>query len=112
MEGACTNCPHRQFCNTLCPEAELYVKQDEVRQKELTIGIPAYGKWPNGRSKPLFTKREVEVVALLLRGLSRDKMCQILNINRKNLQKIVERINRKSDKIIPKVLGVIYPLAI
>lgn len=105
MVGICTECPHRQYCSTLCPEAELYVKQDEVKQKELTIGIPSYGKWPEEISKSLFSKREMEVVALLLKGLSRDKMCQILDINRKNLQKIVERVTKKSDKIILNMSG-------
>ena len=43
----CRECGKRALCSSLCPEAELYVNQDEVKQREKTIGCPRYGRMPN-----------------------------------------------------------------
>jgi len=76
----CTSCPHRDYCSSLCPEAELYVKQDEAPQNELTIGVPTYGR-------------------------SRKEIVQELGITRETLKKMIQTIRKKRVKIIPKVEG-------
>lgn len=99
MEGMCIDCPHKQYCSTLCPEAELYVKQDEVSQQELTIGTPTYGRWPEGREKSLFSKRERQILSRLLEGKTRAQISQELDITRESLKKILQRLTKKRDKI-------------
>jgi len=101
----CTSCPHRDYCSSLCPEAELYVKQDEAPQNELTIGVPTYGRWPDSKEKALFTKREKEVLSRLIDGKSREEIVQELDITLENLRDIIRRIRRKREKIIPKIDG-------
>ena len=112
MEGACTNCPHRQFCNTLCPEAELYVKQDEVPKREMTIGIPIYinKPWPEPGKSSLFTKLENKVFSRLVDGKSRREIVKELNITKENLRDVIRRIRRKREKIYTNNIGMDMPL--
>lgn len=98
MEELCVTCPNRPLCSTLCPEAELYVKQDEIGQKELLIGIPRYGKWPESVNKSLFTKRERRVIDALLDGKTKAEIVKDLGITRKNLRDTLYLLRKKRRK--------------
>jgi DNA-binding NarL/FixJ family response regulator len=97
----CNECTKKSLCNELCPEAEAYVNQDVINQKELNIGLPTYKNLPTDlhyktRRKLLnnFDKlpRKEQVVTLLESGMSRGEIAQLLGITRKNLRLIVHRI--------------------
>ena len=103
MTGLCRECPKRDLCSNLCPEAELYVKQDEKSQRELTIGIPKFGKWPEPREKSIFTKREWQVFGGLLMGKTRGEIAKELGITRKNLREIIRNLRNKRQKENPSV---------
>lgn len=92
----CDDCNKRNLCNSLCPEAELYVNQDHIPQREMPIGLPKYSKPSIEQvSNILLTKREKEIVTLLGSGLSRADVCQLLKISRESLRKHIQRINKK-----------------
>jgi len=105
MDGLCTECPNRSLCNTLCPEAELYVKQDEIAQRELTIGIPRHGKWPETSEKSLFTKTEKRIIDALVEGKTRKQIAQELGITRKNLRDLIYLLRKKHREETPKTGG-------
>ena len=94
-EELCQTCPHKQFCSELCPEAEAYVGQDEVPQKELTIGIPRYGKWPEPHEKSIFTPMERKVMHALASGKSREEIAKELEITRQTVRSIIRNIRKK-----------------
>jgi len=97
MNGLCSTCPSKPICCTLCPEAELYVKQDEVAQKELTIGNPEYGEspWRDSVDKPIFTKTETRVIAALLDGKTKEEIAEYLGITRHSLKLHIQNIRKK-----------------
>ena len=47
MRGLCNKCEKRNTCTTLCKQAELYVNQDNVIQKELVPNKPLSDKMNN-----------------------------------------------------------------
>ena len=100
MQDLCTNCTKRNLCSSLCPEAEMYASQDEVKLRELTVGAPEYGslEWPEPIEKPLFTKREQQVISRLLDGKSREEIALDLGITRDNVRNIIQRIRKKRNK--------------
>ena len=73
MKGFCDKCPTKSICSQLCPEAELYVKQDNVPHKdELLLGYSLYARpWPDIPSPVRLTEKQAQVIALLLQGYSR-----------------------------------------
>lgn len=89
----CQECPQKNLCSSLCPEAELYAKQVEVPQKEKTIGLVRYGKFPDPMKK--LSKREKQIVTLLANGRTRKEICQLLEISTQNLRMIISRANHK-----------------
>jgi DNA-binding NarL/FixJ family response regulator len=95
----CTSCPNRPLCNDLCPEAELYVKQDEIPQRELTIGAilkeRSFPPMPWASSSIHFTKREKEILTLLARGLTRADIAQHMRITRNSLRQFIKKIKKK-----------------
>lgn len=97
-EEICKTCPSRYTCSSLCPEAELYASQDEVPQRELTVGFPVHGSWPKIRRpmKPLSETQRI-VVSLILDGKSNEEICKSLEITKDSFRKQVSRI-RKSLK--------------
>jgi DNA-binding NarL/FixJ family response regulator len=101
MTGLCTDCPKRPLCSSLCPEAELYVKQDEVEQRELNLGLIRHGKWPENRDKSLFTRMEKKILSLLSDGQTREQIAQELEITREALKKHIKRLRLKGTKIHP-----------
>ncbi len=95
-EELCIECPHRQFCSDLCPEAEMYASQDAVPQRELTIGLPRWGKWPEPTEKSKFTRTEKRILQLLASGKSRKKIAEALDFTRNTLEKHISNIKKKS----------------
>ena len=90
----CQGCPSRSVCQSSCPELVLHLKETEGSQKELPVSNPRYGKIPWSSSIPL-TPREKEIVPLLGKGLTRRDVCQLLDITRGNLKKIIQRMKKK-----------------
>lgn len=84
----------------LCDEVEVYVNQDAVSQRELIIGLPYTRPLEIGPYVDLSQKQQ-EVVTLLIRGLNRSKVCQILDIKRDTLRKRIERIKKKCHVLDP-----------
>lgn len=97
-EELCLTCPKRSVCSCLCPEAEVYANQDEVAPRELTIGLPRHGKWPEPVEKPLLSKREREVLWRLASGEDREKIAKELGITRKNLREIIRRAKKSATR--------------
>lgn len=93
----CTECPKYAVCNVLCSSAELYVRQDEVRGKEILIGLPRYQDVEILLSSNTYlTKTEREILTLLGRGLTRGDICQVLEISRGVLRWHIYNIKKKS----------------
>ena len=93
-EELCKTCPKHDLCSCLCPEAEVYADQDEVSQRELTVGLPRYGKWPEPREKPILSKRAKEVLLRLAAGKTRNQISQELGITRENVRNIIRRARK------------------
>lgn len=91
----CRECKRRNVCRELCPDAERYARQDHVGRDELPLGLVRRGSFPAGSSLYL-TGREREILIMLGRGLDRADICELLNISRPNLRKIIERVRRKA----------------
>ena len=90
----CTKCPDRATCMSLCEKAEEYVNQDYASQKEITIGIPLPREL-DIHSSVYFTKTEREIVTLLGKGLTREDVCQVLDISRGALRIHFYRLKKK-----------------
>jgi len=107
MTGLCTDCPKRPLCSSLCPEAELYVKQDEVSRQEIPIGLPIYGngEWPEGKDKSLFTKAEVALLSRLVDGRDREQIAEELGITRHSLKLRIQRLRKKRLNLLRRMEG-------
>jgi len=81
----CQDCPTRNSCLKLCPEAEVYVDQDA-----LIVHLP---------DDFHLTKMEVQIVRLFMHGKTRSTVAEILNISRDALDKHISRMKKKSDLI-------------
>jgi DNA-binding NarL/FixJ family response regulator len=90
----CDTCSNRDLCTSLCPEAELYVKQDHVPQKEEPIGILKPHRWPK-ISNLYLTRIETSIVSLKAQGLTIIEISQILNISRNSVDQHIHRIKQK-----------------
>jgi DNA-binding CsgD family transcriptional regulator len=95
LPSICFSCHQRDNCSTLCPEAQIFAAQDEVRQKEINIGIPAFARQIETITPaPKLTLRERQIYFLSI-GLSRREICRTLNINPGNLRKQLQSLRRK-----------------
>ncbi|KKL56481.1 hypothetical protein LCGC14_2244990 [marine sediment metagenome] len=94
----CQDCSKKPTCVELCPEAEAYVSQDHVSQRELAIGLPRKGKLPDLVSNTHLTKKEKEIVTLLGRGLNRADICQLLDMSRDALRTMIKKTRKKAKK--------------
>lgn len=99
----CQGCGRYLECDGLCEKAEIYVAQDEVKQREETIGIPVIKKPFRFLSAPMgLTKREHEIVTLLeIHGFSRKETAQYLKISRESLRTHLSRIRNKIPRQAP-----------
>lgn len=112
----CRECNNRSTCRTLCPEASVYISKDWVHLRELTVGLdPKQIKAIDSMLEEELSKvteifkqlpRERQVETLLARGLDRAKIAKVLEITRKNVRNIINRINKKRPKNT-KVVGAI-----
>jgi len=91
----CEECNKKHLCTTLCPEAELFINQDTVPQREKTVGLPTPKPWPEFISSVYLTKMQREIVTLLGRGLTRKDVCQTLEITRVALRMHMKRLREK-----------------
>jgi DNA-binding NarL/FixJ family response regulator len=94
----CQDCPKKDLCVSLCPEAELIANQDEVKQHDSLLGLLPPKPFPKLKEKTYLTKREREIVTLLGMGLSREDVCKVLEITRVNLRNHLCRIKKKHQK--------------
>jgi len=97
----CNECDKRGLCKCLCPEAEAYVNQDWVGQKELVVGgTPEdYAEWPEGEAKTSFTPMEKKILTRLTEGKTREQIAQELDITRNSLRMHIKRLKRKRVEI-------------
>ena len=97
----CQDCPKRSMCEELCPDAERYVGQDEVVQREKPIGLPRTKGFPDLVSNTPLTKKERQIVTLLRSGLDRGEVCQLIGITRHALREAIRRLKKKRDASAP-----------
>jgi len=93
----CETCEKREYCSELCPEAELFVKQDSVHRLEEPIGLLPVKKFikPSLKKHTHLTSKEKEILMLLGKGLSRVDVCQLLNITPNSLQVHLSNAKKK-----------------
>lgn len=91
----CQECNKRQFCSCLCPEAELALKDIEIPQREKTIGLPRFGKFPDPIGNTWLTVSEKRILTLQGVGLTRRQICELLHITRATLRNKLAIIKAK-----------------
>ncbi len=93
----CQTCPKKDFCTTLCPEAEAYSRQDhETRREHFSFPQVNYTSLPEDpHDPPEVTKTERKIVMLHKKGFSRPEICFLLNLSRPALAVKVSRIRSK-----------------
>ena len=92
----CQDCSKRQYCSSLCPEAELYASQEEKPQREKTIGLPRYGKFPSRISNDFLTEFESSILTLLGQGLTKQQIAKALKMTMHSLRTHIYNIRKKS----------------
>ena len=102
----CQSCNKRELCKALCPEAELYVSQDErdwgetpttyvdPDSQELRVFDPV-----TGADDPMLSPFEKVVLSRLVDGHSRKRIAASLGISREYLKKIIQRLRKKTGQL-------------
>ena len=102
----CQSCKKKETCVELCSKARRVVEKDFVKPRELNIGQPEYFSKPfpdfvkrNLRlrkidKRQLFSRfyvlpRRIQIVTLLRLGFERPHICQMLEIKRDTLRKLI-----------------------
>ena len=85
LEWTCSDCLQRDLCTGLCPEAELYVDQDNNLNRE--------GK--NEYEKPHFSPLEQKIVRLVIEGKGPSKICKLLDITKDSYYVRLHSIRKK-----------------
>jgi len=119
---SCTNCPKRDLCTSLCPEAEAIVNQDQVEwsdtgvtHREPRIGEddadeesvytdPDSGRLRvydpvRGTDEYLLSDLELTVAYRLAEGKSRAQVAKELNISMGNLRKRISVLKGKRERL-------------
>ena len=91
----CDDCPKKDICQTLCPEAELYANQDYVPQKQLVFTHQNIKKWPEKDARRAYTVTEMAILNALADGLTRECICKVLGITRSTLRVHIKNIRDK-----------------
>ncbi len=83
----CNDCAKRSKCKKLCPEAEAYASQDHVNLREKTMELVNFNEnYLDLISNIYLTNKEKQILTLFGYGLSRQDVCQLLNISKGNLR--------------------------
>ena len=91
MIASCLNCAKYDRCGGLCRWAERYVSKDEVKMRELPVGIVCYGG--SVERKP--TATEEKILTLLRKRFDRDEICKIIGISRHSLRQHLTNLGAK-----------------
>ena len=94
----CQSCPCRDLCTVLCPEAELIASQDEVKQRELPVGLVFPRPFPKLLSNTYLTKTETKIVTFWAAGLSAKEISELLEITYNSVKMHKSRIRKKYKK--------------
>lgn len=94
----CSDCKAYPWCINLCKEASDYVSQDEINQKELTIGIPLFRSpvYDHCADPPSLTPRQKKVGKLLARKLTPQVASQLLGISTQTFYNVSSQIKCKN----------------
>ena len=100
ISGMCAECSKRALCKHLCPEANAYANQDQVKRRERVIGLPTGDfTWPDFAGKQFkMTKNQAELVSLMLQGKSRLQICRTMGISFREYHHLLVRIHEKYHK--------------
>ena len=79
----------------LCPEAELYVCQDEVSLRELPIGLPQHGRFPDLVSNIVSIAGIAIIVIIFLMMLFNMRSKKGGDIDKQKLEKKLRKRRRK-----------------
>ncbi|OGP46705.1 MAG: hypothetical protein A3K30_03215 [Deltaproteobacteria bacterium RBG_13_51_10] len=92
----CLTCHYYQWCLSLCKEAKAYVSQDEVKQKELPIGIPVFSQIFSTILPPIsLSPAEKKVGTLLSMSVPRETIAQLMGISNKTLRNKISEMSHK-----------------
>jgi hypothetical protein len=92
----CTSCHYYQWCLSLCKKAAAYVSQDEIKQRELPIGIPQYSPpFPFMPSPISLTESQRRIGRLLAKNISRENTASLMGISRKTLRNQIFQMKHK-----------------
>ncbi len=100
----CLTCNNRQYCSTLCPEAELFVNQDHKSQHELPVENIQHGdafgrlldpKLNNNGFMSSLSPLQRKVANLLLKGLNRQEIIDILGLSVTSFYNVIYKIRKK-----------------
>ena len=96
IEGDCSNCANRWYCDTLCEAARFFVNTDYVARSELPMGdlLPPR-PLPDSRSHPNLTPRELEIARFLVGGSAPKEIAQHLNIKVSSVYPHISRMRKK-----------------
>lgn len=99
----CTSCNKRELCAVLCPEAELFVSQDQADWG----ATPVLYRSQDGEHIPVFDPRmvreatvtlsplETKVAVAINAGYTREQVAEITGISRGHLRKIIHSCKMK-----------------
>ena len=100
-DALCISCSKRGVCESLCPEAQVYMEQDEnptnnakLLETETYPNIKEMPWGPLKSQKPL-SKMEASVVAYRLMGYSSDRIMTVTGLNSQALRDVARRIRQK-----------------
>jgi len=101
----CTSCNKRELCRTLCPEAELFVSQDQVDWCETPAIHISQDKEhlavfePKHKVKTVtLSTLETKVTMALSAGYNRTQICVMLGLSRPHLRKVIHDCKAKWEK--------------
>ena len=114
--GGCGECPKRDGCKTPCPAVRDYVDQDRVGIREMTTHDPnVFDLSPREGWSPLqedsrarqmrilyrhLSRREREMLKIMLVGLSVAEACEELSITPDNAYAIRQRIKIRAREVL------------
>ena len=97
----CLKCSERERCTTLCPEAEAYVNQDHVPQREINFSsieldietVADTNMWDYELPDDGLTYRQRRIYGLHKAGLSSRKIADILQVDDSYIRRTIRLCN-------------------